>query len=276
MLLYELTTGRRAFFGDNDFAVVGHVLAGEYAPPREVVPGYPAELEAIVSRALATNPDDRFRSAAELGDRLRAFANAQGLDVSRDARAEAMRASCGPVPTPEVDLQMLETAAKAKVASRARTWAFVAGVSATVGLGAFVLGMNQSPNPTKRAVRSPSASSDPAASSDDATAPAEPLASTTRAITSAERDAEEQPRPSTPQDTRPNEAASETAAKDQEQREDPSMEDAVDPPERHRRRAARGGNRPKPDRSKGQAAPHERRSGAAVDPHRLLPPSLRE
>ena len=63
--LFELVTGRFPFTGD-DRMVAMQIVA---APPPKVsalMPGAPPELDAIVERALAKNPADRFRSARAL------------------------------------------------------------------------------------------------------------------------------------------------------------------------------------------------------------------
>jgi hypothetical protein len=48
-------------------------LAGEITPPSQLVANYPAALEEIVLTALATQPEDRWQSAAALADMLEAF-----------------------------------------------------------------------------------------------------------------------------------------------------------------------------------------------------------
>ncbi|WAZ19548.1 protein kinase [Streptomyces cinnabarinus] len=62
-LLYELLTGEAPFTGDTTLSVLsGHTL-DDPEPPSRVVPAIPAELDAIVLRALAKDPDQRFVSA---------------------------------------------------------------------------------------------------------------------------------------------------------------------------------------------------------------------
>ena len=57
IVLYELTTMRRAFRDVSDRATVQRIKAGSYLRPTEIVPDYPPELEAIVARALDIEPE---------------------------------------------------------------------------------------------------------------------------------------------------------------------------------------------------------------------------
>ena len=66
--LYELLTGRYlhgALVGDD---LLDSVRRGEFEPPSTYVRDVPEELEAIVSRALAKSPDDRFQTARDLAN----------------------------------------------------------------------------------------------------------------------------------------------------------------------------------------------------------------
>jgi eukaryotic-like serine/threonine-protein kinase len=72
--LYELTTLRRAFKGNDDFETMKRIVAGDVILPSVAVPGYPRELEAIVLTAMANDPGARFQTAAEMIEALDAFA----------------------------------------------------------------------------------------------------------------------------------------------------------------------------------------------------------
>ncbi len=65
-VLFEATTGLQPFMGTGDLEVMTKIVEGRLAPPSTIVPGYPRELEAIVLRALATDPARRFASADEM------------------------------------------------------------------------------------------------------------------------------------------------------------------------------------------------------------------
>jgi len=74
IVLYELTTLRRAFKGNDDFETMKRIVAGDVVLPTVAVPGYPRELEAIVLTAMANDPNARFQTAQELIEALDAFA----------------------------------------------------------------------------------------------------------------------------------------------------------------------------------------------------------
>ena len=69
VVLYEALTGRRPFEGDNDIATAMLESATDPMPPRAVRRGY-WSLEAVVQRAMARRPDDRYASADEMAAAL--------------------------------------------------------------------------------------------------------------------------------------------------------------------------------------------------------------
>ncbi len=65
-VLYEVLTGEPPFVGDSPVAVAyQHVREDPVAPSRKR-PGISPELDAVVLKALAKNPDNRYQSAAEM------------------------------------------------------------------------------------------------------------------------------------------------------------------------------------------------------------------
>lgn len=99
VVLFELSTCQRLFYGHNDFAVLNAVVAGEFDPPTERVPDYPPELEDIVMRALATAPEERYQTAEAFRDALQAFADERQLRT-RNATVAAWMAEVFGVPEP--------------------------------------------------------------------------------------------------------------------------------------------------------------------------------
>jgi serine/threonine protein kinase/tetratricopeptide (TPR) repeat protein len=72
-VLYEMATGRRAFPGAN-WAVVGSAILKEDPPPAgEVNPQLPRGFSAIIQKGLAKNREDRYQTAVELRDHVRAL-----------------------------------------------------------------------------------------------------------------------------------------------------------------------------------------------------------
>ena len=78
VVLYELTCGIRCFAGKSDFDRMLAVVRGEYIRPSRIIEGYPAELEAILARALCVDAGARFPTAAAFADALSELARAYG------------------------------------------------------------------------------------------------------------------------------------------------------------------------------------------------------
>lgn len=58
-VLYEMATGRRAFTGDSQAAILAAVLNKDPPPAREAAPELPAELDRLISRCLRKDPARR-------------------------------------------------------------------------------------------------------------------------------------------------------------------------------------------------------------------------
>ncbi|MFE9663013.1 protein kinase [Streptomyces sp. NPDC005955] len=65
-LLYELLALRPPFTGETPLSVVYQHVQDIPVPPSEVSDGVPPELDGLVMRALAKDPDDRFQTAEEM------------------------------------------------------------------------------------------------------------------------------------------------------------------------------------------------------------------
>ncbi|MFD7918008.1 protein kinase [Streptomyces sp. NPDC059740] len=65
-LLYELLTLRPPFTGESPLSVVYQHVQDNPVPPSQVSDAVPPELDGLVLRALAKDPDDRFQSAEEM------------------------------------------------------------------------------------------------------------------------------------------------------------------------------------------------------------------
>src|SRR3954454_23397534 len=91
ILLYELLTGKRLFYGETDYQTVELVRNAKIPPLRPQNPQVEPELEDIVRKALAKRKEDRFQSATDLQDALAQYSYSRGLKViSRDI-AELVR-----------------------------------------------------------------------------------------------------------------------------------------------------------------------------------------
>jgi eukaryotic-like serine/threonine-protein kinase len=95
-VLFEMVTGRTPFSGSTPIAIIAQRITGPAPTLAEAGTSAPPEVEALVARALARRPDDRFQSAGELAEAL--------------AQAEASQTRPTPTPVP--------TAAMTQVAPR--------------------------------------------------------------------------------------------------------------------------------------------------------------
>ncbi len=129
VMIWEAAVGRRLWKGMNELAIMHQLMNGAIPSPRSVDPRVPPELDRICQKAMATSPDDRYATAADLsadlerflvsiGDRTthREIAKLVGdaFETDRkemreiiDAQLRGLRAepgSSGPVPVPRIDL----------------------------------------------------------------------------------------------------------------------------------------------------------------------------
>jgi eukaryotic-like serine/threonine-protein kinase len=70
VVLYEMLTGQVPFTGDTPVEIAMKHLSDTPRPPSAVRPEIPPDLDMIVLRALAKNPDDRFQTADEMDAEL--------------------------------------------------------------------------------------------------------------------------------------------------------------------------------------------------------------
>jgi predicted Ser/Thr protein kinase len=73
LTLYELLVGVPAFPGSDRIELVRRVIEGDFPPPGRVDASIPADLEAIVLKAAAHAPEDRYPDADALAQDLRRF-----------------------------------------------------------------------------------------------------------------------------------------------------------------------------------------------------------
>jgi serine/threonine-protein kinase len=66
VVLYELLTGKTPFDGETPVEIAMKHLSTAVKPPSKLRPDIPRELDMVVLRALAKNPDERYQSADEM------------------------------------------------------------------------------------------------------------------------------------------------------------------------------------------------------------------
>ena len=90
-ILYHVLAGRPPYVEASAVAVLEAVRTRDPDPIERVTPGVPADLAAIVVRAMMREPDRRYASARELADDLRRFQTGQLVAVHRYSPGELVR-----------------------------------------------------------------------------------------------------------------------------------------------------------------------------------------
>jgi serine/threonine protein kinase len=72
-ILYEAVTGKAPFESDDPVSTLGAVLTQLPTAPRSFAPDLPPELEAVIAKAMAKSPDDRYASMREFDAALAEF-----------------------------------------------------------------------------------------------------------------------------------------------------------------------------------------------------------
>jgi len=115
-VLYEMLTEQKLFGGDTDLSVLEKVRAAQVAPPSTINPEVGKNLDAVVLKALAREPEDRYGNASDMLRDLEAvlysYSPAPGsadlaiylhrLQAEESAASESRaRAAASPSPAPE-------------------------------------------------------------------------------------------------------------------------------------------------------------------------------
>ncbi len=87
VILYELTTGRLPFTGDDPLAIVSQHLYAPVVPPRTFRTTLPPSLQAIILKLLAKIPGDRFKSALEVEQALNTIPGDETVAVAAPSEA---------------------------------------------------------------------------------------------------------------------------------------------------------------------------------------------
>jgi serine/threonine protein kinase len=99
ILLWEMFTGKRLFYGDSDYQTVELVRQARVPSIQQHNPEIEAEIEQVVRKALARDPDERYQNAADLGDALAQYLFSRRMKVTardistlvKDTQIEMMR-----------------------------------------------------------------------------------------------------------------------------------------------------------------------------------------
>ncbi len=131
-IAWALLTGRNPFEGPNVAAILARVVHRYPAPPSELVPGIPPEVDEIVSRCMAKAPEDRYpngRALAEDVEDVLAGRTPRHRKDLPDRSGERTRVSLPPGAEEELPVSGDEASARATAPGgrrRGRGWARLA------------------------------------------------------------------------------------------------------------------------------------------------------
>jgi eukaryotic-like serine/threonine-protein kinase len=90
VVLYEMLTGTTPFSGESPVEIAMKHLSDPPRPPSVERPDIPPDLDMVVLRALAKNPDDRFQTAEEMNAELERVSRGAGVTTETADAATAV------------------------------------------------------------------------------------------------------------------------------------------------------------------------------------------
>jgi serine/threonine protein kinase/tetratricopeptide (TPR) repeat protein len=97
VVLYKMVTGKEAFEGKTTAVIYHSILSKQPIPPETLNPSIPAPISEVIRRALEKDPANRYQSAAEIRDDLKALQRELSSGVLTP-RPSPARGSASPAP----------------------------------------------------------------------------------------------------------------------------------------------------------------------------------
>ncbi|MGE0403068.1 MAG: protein kinase [Kofleriaceae bacterium] len=94
--MYEVITGERLFVHAGLTTSAEEIYSQPVPSLVKKVPGVPADLDAVMRKALSIDPDDRFQTAGEFNEALTRCAHRHGLLIAAPELARELLDACGP------------------------------------------------------------------------------------------------------------------------------------------------------------------------------------
>ena len=143
IVLYEMATGRQAFFGTTTGVVFEGILNREPPPISELNPGLPHELARIVGKALEKDKDVRYQTAKDLEADLKRLRRDTTSGRKAVTTGSVAVSASGGTSAPSVSVATRRAGGPPKL--------LLAGVAlaAVAGLGALALRLASAPPPLK-------------------------------------------------------------------------------------------------------------------------------
>jgi len=85
VVLYEMLTAQKPFLGESITTIIFKIVSENPVPPKELNPSVGTKLNAVIMRALAKEPNERYQACREFGDALQAAA-AQTVNLTPTVR----------------------------------------------------------------------------------------------------------------------------------------------------------------------------------------------
>ncbi|MFN0162468.1 MAG: serine/threonine-protein kinase [Burkholderiales bacterium] len=167
VILYQFLTGEKPFTGAVT-TIMHKVLKEAPLPPSTINATLPPAWDAVVNKAMAKNPDERYQSAREFSDAIRAVIEAKPASSELDATvansaaaataADATLAS-GAAPTARRPAAQSPSGMPVAAPPRSRTplFAIVAALVLAVGVGAFFASQRKAEGPASATASAPAA-----------------------------------------------------------------------------------------------------------------------
>lgn len=108
IVMWELLTVERLFKHPSDFETMAAIVNDPSPPPSSRRPDVPPELDALVLRLLAKNPDERFQTADDLLEAIEQVAMQSHSALSTSALGRFVRELFGQRPEPWIELRAAE------------------------------------------------------------------------------------------------------------------------------------------------------------------------
>lgn len=137
-VLYEILTGEPPFTGDSPVAVAYQHVREDPVPPSKRHEGISPDLDAVVLKALAKNPDNRYQTAGEMRADLVRVHNGEAPEAPKvftDAERTSLLSATGPGIGPRTDplpRQSLEDSATDITGSSVGRWVVAVAVLAVL------------------------------------------------------------------------------------------------------------------------------------------------
>lgn len=97
IVLWECLAGARLFYGANEADTLSRLMTQHIPPLSEFSQNTPSALDAVVGKALARDPDERFASAADFAAELERVADEYDLVATFEEVSEAVEEAAGDV-----------------------------------------------------------------------------------------------------------------------------------------------------------------------------------